>query len=437
MRIIVSILCLFLALPVLADSDSIKIAAVVNDQVISSIDLNQRVTLIMALTGIPDTDEARTKFTPQILRQMIDEKLELQDAAAHSITVTDEKVKEAIAKIEKQNNKPAGSLPRFIEDRHLSLPSFMAQVRGQVAWSEIITKQIRPDIRISDQEVARYKRNLAVASGGNTDEVQINVILLPVDSPSNAASVARVAGKLADEIHAGASFEDVAAQFSSNGGVKSPGAFWVDRSQLDPAVAAAIAKIGKNGVTDPVKTDNGYELIKLMDSRKKSGEGTEAEAQQTAPQPRSELAFKQIVMTPRPKAKKLNAEALQKQAREVAEAPGSCVDKAIKAKGDWADLNIDVNFIRRMSTDLPDKLRDLLVSMKVGAVSEPVVTPKDVRLYMLCERVEMPPEKAPPAPAISPEDLAIRQKIYEEKMELGAQKYLQNLRRDAFIDVRL
>lgn len=437
-------LTLLCAMPAFAapepGADAVKIVAIVNDQVISSLDLADRTTLLMSLSGIPDTEENRNKLTPQVLRQLMDEKLQMQDAAAHSLTVTDTKVDEAIAKIEKQNNKAPGSLEKYLVEKHLSRPSFIAQVKAQVAWGEIITKEIRPKIRVSDQEVARYKKNSAPDE--IHDEVMINVIRLPVDTPANEDSVSKFAGKLADEIHKGASFENIGAQFSAGAGGKAPEPFWVDRRLLDPTVAAALDKISKNGVTDPVKTGNGYQLIKLVDVRKR-GAGAPAPAgaetaAPTPPQPRIELAFKQIVLAVKPVAKDMNDETFAKIAKYVSTAPGGCDDHPLSAQKSFTDIDFQVFFVRRLLSDLPDKVRDIVGKLGVGQTSEPVKTPQDVRIFKLCERVEMPPEKAtaPAAPAISPEDIQAREAISQEKLELEAQKYMRGLRRDAFIEVR-
>ncbi len=435
-RVIMVILTVFLAASAFAAEDTVKVVAVVGDQVISSIDLDDRMSLVMATTGIPDAPETRARLIPQVLHQLVDEKLQMQDAAANNITISDEKLHEMLAKIEKQNGKPPGSLEQFIESRGVSKNSFFAQIRAQAAWAEIIGKKIRPRIKVSDQEVARYVVKHKVVPGDNQQdkEVFIATIVLPVDSPRNETSVRKVADKLYEEIRAGVKFDAVAGQFSSLGSSKAADPFWVEMGQLDPAIAAALARIAKGGITEPVKTENGYQIIKLVDMRVKPGETDAAEAG-ADPKSRMELAFRQVIISPKAGAKNNDAGSQMKIAKEMAAQRGWCKEKALPSAAASQDMDVKESFIRRISTDVPDKLRDILAGMKVGGVSEPMPTPEGVRLFALCERTELPPEKPAEKAQAVPDEVA-RQEIYTEKLELEAQKYMRNLRRDAFIELR-
>ena len=65
-----------------------RIAAVVNDDVVSFQDLNERLQLVAVTSGIGDSEEARQRLAPQVLRQLIEETLQLQEAARLEITVS-------------------------------------------------------------------------------------------------------------------------------------------------------------------------------------------------------------------------------------------------------------------------------------------------------------------------------------------------------------
>ena len=65
------------------------------------------------------------------------------------------------------------------------------------------------------------------------------------------------------------------------------------------------------------------------------------------------------------------------------------------------------------------------------------MSPEGISLFMLCERTdEAAPAAAPAAKDAPGSDDAIRETIFAEKLQLEAQKYMRNLRRDAFIEVR-
>ncbi|MEI7668673.1 MAG: SurA N-terminal domain-containing protein [Pseudomonadota bacterium] len=418
-RVFALISILFFAAPIYADSESVKVVAVVNDQIISSIDLNDRLALVIATTGIADNEATRAKILPQILQQLIDEKLQLQEATKLSINISDAKLHDAVAQIEKQSGKSAGSLEQFLSSRNVSQATFNNQIRSQLAWNEIITRKIRTLVRVSDQEVARYvKRKPSIDN--KSKEVLIASILLPIDSAKNEKNTSKLAEKLATEIHSGTSFEAIAAQFSSNsGGAKANDPFWVELSNIDPLIASAIVKMAKNGVTDAIKTENGYQIIKLFDVRAKQ---TDNALESNIPQ--AEVAFKQIILNKTAK----NQEEILKLAKEISASELICDDKKIALKN-AANVEIKTSFIRNMTANLPSELLNIINKLKVGSNSEPIILPNEVRIYKLCERVEVREAKAKT-------DNNAKQAIFEEKLGLEVQKYIRNLRSGAFIEMR-
>lgn len=432
-------------------ASSIDIAAVVNDKIISTLDLNERVDIVMATTGIPDSPENRSRLVPQILRQLVDEQLQREEGERNGIVIPPEKLKEGFAQIEQQSNRPPGSLEEFIRQRGLSMTSFEDQVRAQMTWSEIVLRKVRPRIRISDAEIARY---VARKSGqGKTaaakpavqqplaKEVKIAVMQLPVDSPKNEPKIRAIAAKLAEAIHNGAQFEAVASQFSSSTGAVRAEPFWVETAQLDPIIVKGITGLGKGGVSIPVRTASGYQIVKLVDFRKvppmpeKPVENKVADAEELTPEPRAELTYKQILMNMKPDAKEQEAELLLKLSREVARKPGKCEDKSIAGAADLEDVDFTVTLNRAVSDEMPEKLRELLMIMNVGGVSQPVVTPQGIRLFMLCERIELPADKS--VARVNADTSATKQAIYAQKLELEAQKYMRDLKRSAFVETRI
>src|SRR4051812_10726745 len=73
-----------------------RIAAVVNDEVISIFDVVTRMRMIMISSGIPDSAETRQKIGSQVLRQLIDERLELQEAKRQNVAATENEMTAAM-----------------------------------------------------------------------------------------------------------------------------------------------------------------------------------------------------------------------------------------------------------------------------------------------------------------------------------------------------
>src|SRR4030081_840756 len=106
--------------PPAGGAPQLGIAAVVNDEVISVFDLVSRVRMVMISSNIADTPETRQRIAPQVLRSLIDEKLQLQEAKRQSVTATDEELNKGLEQIEKQNNMRSGQLNEFLKARGLS-----------------------------------------------------------------------------------------------------------------------------------------------------------------------------------------------------------------------------------------------------------------------------------------------------------------------------
>jgi len=426
MKLLVILFTFLFAAPLFAANDSVKVIAVVNDQIISSVDVNERIALVLATTGITDTEANRAKVIPQIIRQLIDEKLQMQEATKLSITIDDTKIHEAIAKIERTSGKPAGSLEEYLKSKNVSQTTFYNQLRAQLAWGEVVSKKIRPLVHVSDQEVARYTKRKSESDRKNT-EVYIASIILPIDTPANEGSVGKFAEKLTSEIRGGAKFEAIATQFSANAShVKSIDPFWVELASLDPAIANVLVKTEKGAVTDPIKTESGYQIIKLFDSREKAPDPAEAA------KPQTDFTFKVITLgTSKQETANQVSVVL---AKKIAASNLSCDDKAPSLKMP-PETPMKTVFIRNSSSKLPAEVVNLLNSMQIGSNSAPIVAPNGILIFKLCDKQTVSPASVPATPAKTPQETA-KQSIYEEKMGLEMQKYMRNLRSDAFIEMR-
>src|SRR5688500_16678796 len=113
LRLLVGLLFACLAAP-LGAQETLRIAAVVNDEVISVFDLANRTRLALLTTGLPDNMDTRRRLQPQVLRSLIDERIQTQEAARQNISATESEMQSAIARIEENNRMPPGGLEQVI-----------------------------------------------------------------------------------------------------------------------------------------------------------------------------------------------------------------------------------------------------------------------------------------------------------------------------------
>jgi len=98
-----------------APAQESRIAAVVNNDIITTDDVSGRLALVMRSSNIPDTPDNEQRLAPRILRQMIDEKLQMQEAAKLNLTVSDQEVNDALAAEPALVNSDAGGKAWFFK----------------------------------------------------------------------------------------------------------------------------------------------------------------------------------------------------------------------------------------------------------------------------------------------------------------------------------
>ncbi len=394
-----------------------SIAAVVGGEAISSYDVDNRVRFIIATTKLPDRADVTERIRPQILRSLIDEKLQLQEAARHDIVITGPDIGEAVSAIEQQRGMPTGSIFAMLSKDKIPHETFTEQIRAQLAWNQLMMKEMRPHVKVSEEEIqlaaAQYVAPVAIK------ELEIATISLPVDKPGRAGEIKRLADKLAKEIRAGANFEELMRQFSSNASRSGKTeTFWVRPSQLDPAIGQALAGAKQGTVTDALRTNDGYAIVKVYNIR----------AQEADKSKNVEVQLKEILLRLKPDATTKEADVLLQIGENVAKDPGTCEEKGLANIKDLNDFDIEVSFRRSAVGELPPALKIIAESLKVGDISTPFASSEGIRLYMLCDKKE--------GGEIAADTTRIKNQLMQQKLELEAQKYMRNLRRDGFVEIR-
>ena len=397
---------------------SSAIVAVVNDEAITGYDLSARINFVLATTKISSAPESLARLKPQILRALIDERLQLQEARKHAIELTEKEVEQAIAAIENQRGMEPGAIAQMLSSNRIPEDTFTNQVKSQIVWGKLLQRKVRSQIKITDEEVAQMVRRLSTPVV--KQELKIALLQLPVDKPSRDKEVRQAAEKIVLEVRGGADFEELARQFAG-GSAREVGklaAFWVQPDDLDPFIAKALVGAKPGYVAAPLRNAIGYTLIKVYDTRDLPG---------AAPRG-TEVVLKEITLALRSSADSKDMESLKSLAEDVAKHPGSCEEKTLGDVGENSAASIRVEKSTQMLADLPAALRVIADGMKVGDVSSPLMSDDGVRLYMLCGKRE----------GVTATVDAGRAKaaVYQQRMELEAQKYMRNLRRDAFIEIR-
>ena len=391
-----------------------RIAAVVNDQVISIYDLAARTRLILVSSDLQDTPEIRSRLAPQILRQLIDETLQLQEAKRLNVAVGSNEVQQALARIAKQNDMTEPQFQDFLKKADIPLSTVVDQVKAGIAWSKIVGQKIRPQIEIGDDQVQEYLARLQ--ANENKPQYRLQEIFLAVDSPQQDEEVRRTAERFAEQIQGGANFLALARQFSQSATAAVGGDMgWVEQGSLDPELEKVVATLKTGEVSQPVRTVSGYTLL-LLRERRQSGDEMPTEG---------DIKLEHIFL-PRPaNATPEDLEALRSTAQTVAETATSCADMpALRKQLPDARSVLPGSMAVK---DLAPALRSVILKLPVGKASEPITINDGVLVVMVCERS---------AAAGLPDADEVRNRLGREKLDLLARRYMRDLRTAAFVDVR-
>ena len=228
-----------------------RIAAVVNDEIISVFDLVSRVRMVMMSSNIQDSPETRQKIAPQILRGLIDEKLELQEAKKRSVTATDSEVARALEQIEKQNNMKAGQLNEFLKARAIDRGALVDQMTAGIVWAKLVRRLAAQTTDISDEEIDEALKRAEEHAG--EPQSRVAEIFLAVDNPAQDDEVRQLAEKLTQQMRQGARFSAVAQQFSQSAAAAVGGDIgWVRPDQLSPELGKAVAQLKPGELSAPI-----------------------------------------------------------------------------------------------------------------------------------------------------------------------------------------
>lgn len=260
--------------PGLAQSAAQRIAAVVNDDVITSQDLVDRLALAVATSGLPDDEATRQRLAPQVLRGFIDEKLQLQEAARLGMQVTDRDIDLALDTIAGRNNTDRATLLRFLDSRGINPRTLRNQLRAQIAWIKVVGQEVRPRVVVPQEQVEfALKRAAAAPAAG---EVLLSEIVLPIYDRNQESVVVGQARELVQSLRGGADFAALARQVSAAGSAESGGDLgWVSTGALTPELRDRIAALPAGGVSDPVLRPEGVQIFRVRERRAAPAAGSD------------------------------------------------------------------------------------------------------------------------------------------------------------------
>ena len=393
-----------------------KATAIVNDSVITATDVDQRMALILAANSITPSAEDLDRLRLQVLRQLIDETLEIQQAKTADITIANEELDQSFARVANNFKMTPVQFRTYLQQKGSSERSIRRQIEGELAWQRYLRRRIEPTVNVGDEEVKGIIERIKAAKG--TDEYHLSEIYLSA-TPDRADQVFAQARQILEQIQQGkAPFAYFAKNFSeASTKVVGGDLDWVRLATLPDALANAVREMQVGQVAGPVQVPGGFSILYLQDKR-----------QVLMADPRdAKLSLKQITVNFRTGVSQTEANTRTAAFATALKSLQGCGSVEKVAAGLGAEVvSNDTITIRQ----LPAPLQTIMLKLQVGEATPPFGSPGEgVRALVLCGRDD-------PATGALPSADQIQGQLEQERVNLRAQTALRDLRRDAVIEYR-
>lgn len=403
--------------------EALRIAAVVNDKMISAYDLNMRLSLIIFLSGLPNTGEVRQRVAPQIMQTLIDEEIKRQEVTRLEIPINENEIERAMQSLEKVNGLEKGRMDKFLASNGIDKSTLIDQIETQIGWRKLLSGRFAPTIQIGDEEIDEILAEIEKNKG--KPEFLVAEIFLPVDRPDKEPEALKLANRLIQQVRSGANFQGLAQNFSKSPTAERGGVIgWSRLGQLGGKLDKALARLQLGEISPPIRTEDGFYILFLRDRRTARG--------LTDPDAGSAVVNLQQLFLPIEKgASPAQVDDAMEGAKNFGSKAKSCQD--LEKIGEEIGSPLSGNLGNVKVSSLAPQQRMLVRVLPPLKASLPLRTADGVIVLMVCKRIKS--KKADLSPATQRDRIADR--LFDERMGLAARQHIRDLRRAAFVDIRL
>ncbi|MFA9200181.1 MAG: peptidylprolyl isomerase [Cypionkella sp.] len=388
--------------------------AVVNGQIITGTDVDQRAALVVAASKGQISPEELQRLRAQVLRNLIDEPLQIQEAKAREIEVSQAEVDQTYARVAAQNfGQNVSAMDEYLTRVGSSPASLKRQILGEMAWQRLLRRNIAPFVNVSAEEVNEIMARLEASRG--TEEYRLGEIWLSA-TPENREQVLGNIAKIVEQLKQGGSFVGYARQFSESSTAAAGGDLGFVRLEMLPSELAVAARQMQPGqLVGPIENSGGFSILYLIDKK----------AVLTADPRDAILSLKQISLAFPAGTSEAEGQARLQTFVNGVKAMRGCGNAEEAAAAMGATVASSDGIVLR---SLPEAIQGLLADLQIGQTTAPFGGLQEgVSVLMLCGRDD-------PQDAGAPSFDELMAQLEEDRVNKRAQRYLRDLRNDAVIE---
>ncbi|MEO8926193.1 MAG: peptidylprolyl isomerase [Caulobacteraceae bacterium] len=393
------------------------VVVTVNDEIVSSYDIVQRMRLLIVTSGIQPTEQNLPDIQREAVRSLVDERLEMQELAREAKTqkfdliASDSEVNDELADIARTNNTSADQLLAQLAKEGVGAQTFRDQLRAEISWRGWIRGRYGQRLTIGEDQIRAYQKRAEAEAG--KPQYQISEVFIDATRAGGEAAAEQGAAQLIGQLQKGAPFAAVARQFSNSPSAANGGDVgWISTGEMPPEVDRTLASLRPGQLSAAIPVKDGVYIIYLRD-RRAGGATTLINLKQVA------IALPKAASTEEIAAANAKLGALRPKlngcdnlAAESAKVPGA-------VSGDLGEAE---------TKDLAPAFRQAAESLQVGQVSEPIRTDAGLHLIAVCGK------RQGGADQLKHDDIANR--LYGQELAMIAKRQLRDLRNSATIETR-
>ncbi|HYC38161.1 MAG TPA: peptidylprolyl isomerase [Usitatibacter sp.] len=398
-----------------------RIVAVVNDEVITSNELNERVALVQRQFQRQGGQlPAQDVLARQILERMINDMLQVQLAKETGIRVDDATLDRTIERIAQENNLTLRDFRAALERDGIKYARFREDIRSEILLARLREREVDNHIIVTDAEVETELAREAREKTGDSEYriAHILVLVPPQASSEQIENRRRRALQALSELRRGADFARVAATYSDAPDALQGGNLgWRPAGRLPALFLEAVEALQPNEVSDILRSPNGFHVVKLLEKR---GRAVAGGVQQTH--------VRHILLRAREGLSESEARQRLQQLRERIVAGADFAELAkMHSEDASAQKGGDLGWVA--AGDTVPEFERVMNALKENEVSQPIQTPFGWHLVQVVERRsdELSEER---------KKQAARQAIRARKGDEAYQDWLRQTRDRAFVENR-
>ncbi|WHQ47024.1 MAG: SurA N-terminal domain-containing protein [Candidatus Midichloria sp.] len=259
------LVCLSLSSTTAFSLNNSSIAAIVNNEPITIIELNKRLNASIVLNNIDLTKINIKQMKKQVLHTLIDEKLLEEAAAKQDIVVSDQELNMAIEGLAAKNNLTAENLLGELQTKKVSKQELQRMFKSHILWSKIIKNEFTDNVKVSEQEIKEQFEIMRKYQKINND-IRFKLAQIVIDVEPDNPDSKNYAANIIAALNSGADFKNLVQEFSVTSSKENGGEIgWVQLSQLSPSIIEALKNLQPGAISCAIEQENNIIIFKVLD----------------------------------------------------------------------------------------------------------------------------------------------------------------------------